>query len=283
VVVVLRGDLGVGFLLASMAFFRSSAAVCSLASFSSGGGIFSLMFNLRTPAVKLSISSPLCRESATVAGAEDVGFGFAYDGGIFGTGGAFLGLMDRFGVDARDPLETLAFFTRTLSEGFGPEDVEGLEHVLVGVCLPASFRFSSGSERIVEATLCLRLSFGITSVEDASRVGSGKSLIEAIVVRRLLRPDVLRGVGCTGTAGDGGAFIFLSRSCIRLSAGVRGVSGVSVGKNRSLRAREASAFSSSGRQLVVVRSVGIRALKSSWDAVAQSTWGNGTKRSSESK
>lgn len=184
-VVVLRGTLGAGLLLASSAFFRSSAAFFSRASFSAGEGTFNLMFNLRTPAVKLSISSAFCCGFTTTSGVEDVGSVAVYENGTLGTGGAFFGLVDRFGVEVRDPLETLVFLTSTLSGGLGPDDVEGLELAVGGVGLPDSLRFSSGSERILDAALCLLLCLGLAGIEDASREGSGKSFTEAIVVLRL--------------------------------------------------------------------------------------------------
>lgn len=88
------GDLG-----AFVAF--CSAALASRAACSSGDGTFSLMFSFRTPAAKLSISSPSA--SAWLRDSLDENAL-----GTLGTGGAFLGLADRFGValvDLRAPAD----------------------------------------------------------------------------------------------------------------------------------------------------------------------------------
>ena len=95
---VARSNCGLRGLAAFLGDFAAfpafrSAAFFSRAAYSSGGGTFSLMLSLRTPAAKLSISSPFT--PAGLRGSLDA------DRNAFGTCGtddAFLGLADRFGV-----------------------------------------------------------------------------------------------------------------------------------------------------------------------------------------
>ena len=80
-------------------------------------------------------------------------------------------------------------------------------------------------------------------------LGSGRSATAAIVVRRLS----FREEGRTGGASNGSCFDLRSLSCIRSSFPV----GSPIVDWRSCRARVASAFNSSWRQLNVWRSLGI--------------------------
>lgn len=112
-----------------------------------------------------------------------------------------------------------------------------------------------------------------------------RSLAGSMVVRRVplaaWRLGVDSGLGVLGRDCLG----LRTRSCIRLasratgSAGAAGAAGArgmpSAAAWRSRRMRDASAFRSSGRQLIVCRLLGIRILDSSCVAVAQPTSGSG--------
>lgn len=186
---------------------RSSAGR-SRAAYSSRDGTFSLMFSLRTPAVRLSTSVGFSPALAAGRGFSEPSPADNVErkaDGTRGTGGTFLGLADRLGVDDREEL--------VLRPGVAVRVFEVLVSWddALGRTSARGEASGSGVEVAVELALFRR-------VERTDGDGSAKSVVESMVVLRLLLSTCRLGVSAVGVPGNED-FGLRTRSFMRFSSG----------------------------------------------------------------
>lgn len=229
------------------------------------------MLSFRTPAMRLSMSSGRVF-SAPAGGGASLDAVESKPNGTRGTGGTFwVGLVEHFGVVPRLVLVLREVVDRLLAAVPGRDG---------GAVARDGDRPSSGLF-VAAAELFLRF---MRVAGELSSDGVG-SLAASMVVRRVPLTAWRFGVDSALGVSGRGCLGFRTRSCIRLASRVTGSIGASGAAGamgmpsaaawRSRRMRDASALRSSGRQLIVCRSLGIKILDSSCVAVAQPTSGSG--------